>query len=81
MINHICPVEAGLTLPPQKTRMVAASQPGGFDFLEDHFERGLKWPRTKSLMKLKERVRAKTRCLAGRSLAEIVTDVNRSLRG
>ena len=77
MINHICPVEAGLTLPPQKTRMVAASQPGGFDFLEDHFERGLKWPRTKSLMKFKERVRAKT----GRSLAKIVTDVNRSLRG
>ena len=73
--------EAGLTLHPEKTRVVDASQPGGFDFLGYHFERGLKWPRTKSLLKLKERVRAKTSRLDGRSLSEIVTDVNRSLRG
>ena len=41
----------------------------------------MKWPRHKSLMKLKERVRAKTTRKDGRSLKEIVTDVNRSLRG
>ena len=51
--------EAGLTLHPEKTRVVDASAPGGFDFLGYHFERGLKWPRTKSLKKLKERVRAR----------------------
>ncbi len=73
--------EAGLTLPPEKTRVVDASVPGGFDFLGYHFERGMKWPRQKSLMKLKERVRAKTSRLEGRSLSEIITDVNRSLRG
>jgi RNA-directed DNA polymerase len=73
--------EAGLLLHPEKTRIVNANAPGGFDFLGYHFERGLKWPRQKSLMKLKERVRAKTSRLDGRSLKEIVADVNRSLRG
>ena len=73
--------EAGLTLHPEKTRVVDASQPGGFDFLGYHFERGLKWPRAKSLQKLKERVRAKTLRTGGRSLRAIVTDVNRTLRG
>jgi len=73
--------EAGLTLQPEKTRAVDASAPGGFDLLGYHFERGMKWPRKKSLMKLKERVREKTSRLDGRSLTIIVTDVNRSLRG
>lgn len=73
--------EAGLTLHPEKTRVVNASERGGFDFLGYHFERGMKWPREKSLGKLKDRVRAKTSRLDGRSLTEIVTDLNRSLRG
>jgi RNA-directed DNA polymerase len=72
---------AGLTLHPEKTRVVDARAPGGFDFLGYHFERGQRWPRPKSLEKLRERVRAKTSRLDGRSLDEIVTDVNRSLRG
>jgi RNA-directed DNA polymerase len=73
--------EAGLTLHPEKTRIVNAEQPGGFDFLGYHFERGMKWPRQKSLMKLKDRLRAKTSRLDGRSLKEVIADVNRSLRG
>ena len=73
--------EAGLILHPEKTRVVDARAPGGFDFLGYHFERGMRWPRKKSLEKLKEKVRAKTSRLDGRSLEAIVTDVNRSLRG
>jgi RNA-directed DNA polymerase len=73
--------EAELTLHPDKTRIVDVRQPGGFDFLGYHFERGMKWPRKKSLMKLKDRLRAKTSRLDGRSLSAIVADVNRSLRG
>jgi len=73
--------EAGLTLHPEKTRVVEATQRGGFDFLGYHFERGLRWPRAKSLGKLKERVRAKTRRTDGRSLRAIVAEVNRTLRG
>ena len=72
---------AGLTLHPEKTRIVNANAPAGFDFLGYHFERGMKWPRTKSLKKLRERVRLKTSRLDGRSLKDIVTDVNRTLRG
>ena len=73
--------EAGLTLHPSKTRIVNAAQPGGFDFLGYHFEQGMKWPRKKSLIKLRERVRAKTLRVGGRSLKYIVADVNRTLRG
>ena len=73
--------EAGLTLHPDKTRIVNAAQPGGFDFLGYHFERGRKWPRKKSLMKLKDRVRAQTSRLDGRSWECIVIGLNRSLKG
>lgn len=72
---------AGLTLHPDKTRIVDATQRGGFDFLGYHFERGLRWPRSKSLTKLKDRVRAKTRRTNGQSLAVIIADVNRSVQG
>jgi RNA-directed DNA polymerase len=72
---------AGLTLHPEKTRIINAAQPGGFDCLGYHFERGLKWPRKKRLGKLQARVRAQTARLDGRSWARIVTGRNRSLRG
>ena len=41
---------------------------GGFDFLGYHFERGYRWPRQKSLKKLKDTIRAKTRRTNGHSL-------------
>ena len=56
----------GLQLHPTKTRLVDASQRGGFDFLGYHFERGKKWPRKKSLDKLKDAIRSKTRRNSGR---------------
>ena len=72
---------AGLTLHPDKTRIVDATQRGGFDFLGYHFERGARWPRTKSLAKLKDTVRAKTPRHRGQSLAVIIEDLNRTTRG
>ena len=72
---------AGLTLHPEKTRIVDATQRGGFDFLGYHFERGRHWPRTKSLTKLKDTLRAKTPRNRGQSLAVVIDDVNRTLRG
>ena len=72
---------AGLRLHPQKTRVVDARQPGGFDFLGYHFERGYRWPRTKSLRKLKDTLRGKTRRTHGQSLAVIIDEVNRTLVG
>ena len=54
---------------------------GGFDFLGYHFERGYRWPRKKSLEKLKDAIRAKTRRTNGHSLACIIAELNRTLRG
>jgi RNA-directed DNA polymerase len=71
----------GLTLHPTKTRLVDASLAGGFDFLGYHFERGMKWPRKKSMDKLKESIRRKTRRSDGRSMRMICEDLNRTLRG
>ena len=71
--------KAGLQLHPSKTRIVDASQKGGFDFLGYHFERSMRWPRQKSLEKFKEAIRAKTKRNNGHSLQAIITDVNRTL--
>jgi RNA-directed DNA polymerase len=72
---------AGLTLHPEKTRIVDATLPGGFDFLGYHFERGLRWPRRKSLKKLKDTIRAKTLRTNGQSLQVIIANVNRTTKG
>ena len=71
----------GLQLHPDKTRVVDARQPGGFDFLGYHFERGQRWPSDKSLKKLRGKLRDKTHRTDGRSLAVIIAEVNRTLRG
>jgi RNA-directed DNA polymerase len=72
---------AGLTLHPTKTRIVDASQAGGFDFLGYHFERGYRWPRRKSLDKLKDTLREKTRRARPGSLRDIVREINRVTTG
>ena len=73
---------AGLVLHPDKTRIADATRKGGgFDFLGYHFEAGRRWPRTKSLAKLKDAIRAKTHRANGHSLDQIITAVNRTLRG
>jgi RNA-directed DNA polymerase len=71
----------GLTLHPEKTRIVDASQRGGFEFLGYHFERGMKWPRKKSMDRLKVAIRSKTKRTAGRSIRAISTEINRTLKG
>jgi RNA-directed DNA polymerase len=71
---------AGLTLHPTKTRIVNV-QSEGFDFLGWHFRGGKKWPRPKSLQKLREKLRPLTRRKQGRSLSEIIAKANPILRG
>ena len=72
--------EAGLKLHPEKTKIVAA-QETSFDFLGYRFERGRRYPRTKSLEKLKEAIRAKTKRTSGESLTKIINDLTPRLRG
>ena len=71
---------AGLMLHPEKTRLVDAGV-DGFEFLGYRFERGYIWPRKKSVDKLKDSIRAKTRRTSGQSLQAIIRDVNRTLVG
>jgi RNA-directed DNA polymerase len=71
---------AGLTLHPTKTRIVDACE-DGFDFLGYRFEGGKRRPRAKSLDKLKDTIRDKTKRTAGRSLRLIINDMNMTLRG
>lgn len=72
--------KAGLNLHPAKTRIVDA-RTQSFEFLGYRFEGGRRWPRNKSLGKLKEAVRDKTSRLAGDSLRSIIDDLNPTLRG
>lgn len=73
--------ENGLTVHPTKTRIVDATQKGGFDFLGYHFERGQKWPRQKSMDKIKDKIRNKTRRTQGQSMGEVIASINPTLRG
>jgi RNA-directed DNA polymerase len=72
---------AGLRLHPEKTRVVDATQRGGFDFLGYHFERGRHWPSKKSLGKLKDKIRAKTRRTSGHSLQRTIAELAPIQRG
>ena len=72
---------AGLMLHPEKTRIVDAAEPGGFDFLGYHFERGYKWPGDKGIKKFRDAIRGKTKRTNGHSLEAIIADINRMLRG
>src|SRR5262249_18902619 len=83
-VRQWCEAE-GLVLHPTKTRIVDV-RTGGFDFLGYHFQttrRGVlaHWPRKKSLDKLQDTLRAKTRRTDGRALQCIIADINRTLHG
>ena len=72
--------QVGLTLHPTKTRLVDARE-DGFDFLGYRFVAGQRWPRSKSMKKFKDTIRAKTKRSSGHSLPMIILDINRTLRG
>jgi RNA-directed DNA polymerase len=70
----------GLALHPTKTKVVDA-RTEGFDFLGYHFRGTKHWPREKSVGKLKDTIRAKTKRTNGDSLHTIIASLNRALRG
>jgi RNA-directed DNA polymerase len=72
--------DAGLTLHPTKTRIVDA-RTDGFDFLGYHFQGRARWPREKSLKKLQDTIRAKTKRTNGDSLEVIIAKLNQTLVG
>ena len=72
---------AGLRLHPAKTRIVDATESEGFDFLGYCFKRGRHWPSRKSLGKLKDKIRAKTKRSNGHSLQRIISELKPIQRG
>jgi RNA-directed DNA polymerase len=72
--------DAGLTLHPDKTRIVDATEEA-FEFLGYRFDRGKRWPRDKSIKGLREAIRVKTPRKHGRSLGDVIANVNRTTRG
>jgi len=74
--------ENGLSLHPDKTHIGDCRQAGeGFEFLGYRFEAGRRLVRKKSLTRLKDKIREKTRRTRGDSLERIVVGLNRTLKG
>lgn len=74
--------ENGLTLHPTKTHVGDCRSPGqGFEFLGYRFEAGRRFVRKKSMDKLKDTIRIKTKRTRGESLERVIADLNRTLRG
>jgi RNA-directed DNA polymerase len=72
----------GLALNPDKTHLGDCRQPDqGFEFLGYRFEAGRRMVRKKSLDRIKDKIREKTRRSRGQSLACIIADLNPTLRG
>jgi RNA-directed DNA polymerase len=72
----------GLGLHPDKTHLGDCRRAGeGFEFLGYRFEAGHRSVRKKSLTRLKDGIRAKTRRTRGRSLGRTIADLNPMLRG
>jgi RNA-directed DNA polymerase len=71
--------DAGLTVHPTKTRIVAAGT--GFDFLGYHFRPDYRTARKKSREKLKAVIRQKTPRSSGDSMTAVIANVNLTLRG
>ena len=72
----------GLTLHPDKTHVGDCRVEGqGFEFLGYRFEAEQRWVRKKSLMSLRDKVRAKTKRNEGNSLDYVIALLNPTLRG
>ena len=74
--------ENGLSLHPDKTHVGNCREEGqGFEFLGYRFEAGKRTVRKKSLKALKDKIRAKTPRTSGKSLRQVIDDLNPMLRG
>jgi len=72
----------GLTLHPDKTHIGDCRAQGqGFEFLGYRFEAGKRWVRKKSLMALRDKIRAKTPRNVGHSIACVIASLNPTLQG
>ncbi len=73
--------KVGLSLHPDKTRIVDYGAGQGFEFLGHAFTKGKVFPRKKSVQNLRNKVREKTPRRSGKSLSTIIAELNPVLRG
>jgi len=72
----------GLTLHPEKTHIGNCMIEGdGFDFLGYRFEAGTRWVKRKSIQKFRDRIRKETSKVCGKSIEEVIGNLNPVLRG
>ena len=72
----------GSMLHPEKTHVGDCRVYGqGFEFLGYRFEAGKRWVRKKSLMALRDKIRAKTKRNEGNSIEYVIASLNPTLRG
>lgn len=71
---------AGLSPHPDKTRLIDAAS-DAFEFLGFRFDKGRRWVRHKSIMKLRQTIRARTKRASGVSLQVTIMRINPVLRG
>jgi len=72
----------GLKLHPDKTHVGDCRVDSqGFEFLGYRFEAGRRWVSKKSLMALRDKVRAKTNRDRGDSIATVIASLNPTLKG
>jgi RNA-directed DNA polymerase len=75
-------VANSLTLHPDKTHVGDCREAGqGFEFLGYRFEAGERWVRKKSLMSLRDKIRAKTKRTVGHSIECVIASLNATLKG
>src|SRR6185312_7746996 len=73
--------KTGLSLHPDKTRIVDHEAGQGFEFLGHVFAKGRVRPRQKSILNLRAKIRDKTPRKSGKSLQAVIADLNPVLRG
>jgi RNA-directed DNA polymerase len=74
--------ENGLTLHPDKTHVGDCRIKGqGFEFLGYRFEGRHRFVRKKSILRLRDKIREKTKRTSGQSLARVIASLNPMLKG
>ncbi len=71
----------GLIVHPEKSKLIDYEGGESFEFLGYRFQKGMKLIRDKSMMKIKDAIRAKTKRANGKSTNKIIEDLNRTLKG
>lgn len=72
---------AGLTVHPEKSKIVDYAAGESFEYLGYRFEKGQRYVRDKSMTRMRDTIRSRTRRTVSGSMREVIRSLNRTLRG